>query len=40
MLINAWHKWTSPAKVNLERDVLQQTHAGGLLQHVFEVTVT
>lgn len=39
MLINAQPTWTSPAKVNLEQDVLQQSHAEGLLQHVFEVTV-
>lgn len=40
MLISARPKQTSPVKVNLEQDVLQQTHAKGLLQHVFEVTVT
>lgn len=40
MLINARPKWTSPAKLNLEQDVLQQTRAKGLLQCVFEVTAT
>lgn len=40
MLINAQPMWVSPAKVNSEQDVLQQSHAEGLLQHMFEVTVT